>query len=199
MNNHFKISFIIAICFLCGISSYSQANLEIIQIDNYCDSLDKIKDIQFTSKSGGGVALDYITSEGKLIKIIEHPAGYKFISASETYYLKNLKPVYIYADIEISNDDGSMVTLELHKIYLENTQILKYSKSEQKFNPDSLYNNNSDPVNTIVNLKKNARFKPGAIDKIFEKTLLQAIDNYIKARNKKDGDPFIEELSSPFI
>jgi hypothetical protein len=199
MNNLVNTLLILTIWLSCCFSSHSQTDPGITQIDKYCDSLDKIKDIQHLIKAGGGVTLDYIISNGELIKIIEHPAGYKFISAKETYYIKNFKPVYVDADIEISSEDGDKLTIELHKIYLDKNGILKYLISEQTFDADSLYNSRSNPLKTAESIRKYARFKSKCIDPKFEKTLLQAVDKYIKASNRKEGDPVFEELYSPFI
>jgi hypothetical protein len=199
MNNLFKIPFILATCFFFCFSSYSQPDSEITRIRNYCDSLDQITDIQHIFKNGGGVTLDYIISDGELIKIIEHPSGYKFISARESYYFKSLEPVFVGADIELSSEDGDVLTIELHEIYLGDNRILRHLTSEQTFNADSLYEKGSDPVRTIETIKKNAILRPGTIKPEFEKGLFNAIGNYLKARTMKEGDPFIERLYSPFI
>jgi len=50
-----------------------------------------------------------------LIKIIEQPAGYRYISATEAYYFLNVKPVYVTADLEISSEDGSKLIIELQR------------------------------------------------------------------------------------
>lgn len=199
MKKNFNTFCILTLNLIFCLTSQSQTVDRIFQINNYCDSLDKSDGIQSVRKAGVGVTLDYFISNGEVIKIIAHPAGYKYISAKETYYFHNNKSVYIYADIEISSEAGDKLTVELHKIYLDNNRIIKQLTSEQTFNTDSLYNESSDPVQTSENIRKDARFKTRNVDQKFERTLLQAIDNYLNARFKKDGDPVFNELYSPFI
>lgn len=199
MYNLLKTIFIFTIYLVCCLTSQSQTVDRIFQINNYCDSLDKSDGIQSVRKAGAGVTLDYFISNGEVIKIIAHPAGYKYISAKETYYFHNNKSVYVSADIEISSEDGDKLTVELHKIYLDDNRIIKQLTSEQTFNADSLYNHNSDPVQTAENIRKDARFKTRSVDQKFERTLLHAIGNYLNARFIKDGDPVFNELYSPFI
>jgi hypothetical protein len=199
MYNLLKTIFIFTIYLVCCPSSHSQTNTRIAQTDYYCDSVDNVTAIQTIRKTGVGVTLDYIISNGEVIKIIEQPAGYKFISAKETYYFQNNKSVYVSADIEISSEDGGMLTIELHKIYLDNNHIIKHLAYEQTFDADSLYNNNPDPVRTSENIRKKAELKTVGTDRKFEKSLLQTIDKYLDAGSKKEGDPLFEELYSPFI
>jgi len=199
MYNLFKTVCLLTIGLFCSLSSHSQINPGKVQIDRYCDSLDKINDFEHIIKEGSSVKLEYIVSHGEVIKIVEHPAGYKFISATVIYYFKQNKPVSVKADVEISSEDGENLTIELHKIYLDNSRIIEQWTGEQTFNADSLYNSSSDPLKTAESIRKNARFKSKSIDQEFEKTLLQAIDKYLKASTKKQDDPVFKELSSPFI
>ena len=191
--------FVLTICLISISLSHSQTIDRITQINRYCDSLNKLTGIQTIRKVGAGVQLEYFISNGSVVKIIEQPIGYKYVSAIETYYLQNDKSVYVQADIEISNEEGDQLTIELHKIYFNDNQIIDQLTSEQTFNSDSLYKNSSDPIKTANNIRKNARFKPRKVDHNFERTLIQTIDNYLNARSKTDGDPVFNNLYSPFI
>jgi hypothetical protein len=198
--NHLFITFLILTFYLSGsFPLHAQTNTLVSQINNYCDSIDKLKDFQTTVKAGTGVTLEYFISNGEVIKIIERPSGYKYISATETYYFQNHKPVYVSADIEVSSEDGDKLTIELHKIFIAQNQVIRHLKSEDTFDSDSLYSDGSDPVKTAAGIRVNARFKSQSIDHQFEKTLLQAIDKYLTAISAKDGDPVFNDLYSPFI
>ena len=199
MNPFHNTFLILTFYFSCSFPSHSQTNQGISQINNYCDSIDNVTAIQTIRKTGVGVTLNYIISNGEVIKIIGQPAGYKFISAKETYYFHNNKPVYVSADIEISSKDGEKLTIELHKIYSRQWPYYQTPYNEQTFDADSLYNNNPDPVRTSENIRKKAELKSVGTDRKFEKSLLQTIDKYLDARSKKEGDPVFEELYSPFI
>lgn len=199
MNRLFRTFPVFIIFFNCCFSSQSQTDERINQIGNYCDGVDRLKDIQTIRKAGSGVILDFIISNKQIVKIIEHPSGYKNITAKETYYFENQKPVYIYADMEISNEEGDRLTVELQKIYLDDKRITGQFISRRTYDADSLYSKNSDPVKTASDIRKNTRFTPEDTDPGFEKNLLDTIDDYLNAAYKKDGDPFLEKLYSPFI
>ena len=199
MNKFYHTLCLLTISVMCCSSTHSQTVDRISQISEYCDNLDKLNVIQTVHKVGAGVTLEYIISNGNVVKIIERPSGYKFISGKETYYIQNNNIVYVNADIEISNENIDTLTIELHKIYFDSRRIIKHLISETTFSGDSLYNANSDPTKTADDIRKNAKFKPKRVDKEFERTLLQTIDNYLNARTKKDGDPILDKLYSPFI
>jgi len=199
MNKYYLTFFILTICLTCCFSSHSQTENRIGQIKNHCDSIDILTDIKTIRKIGAGVTLDFIISNEQIVKIIEQPSGYKHISAKITYYLQNSKAIFIDADIEISSEEGDELTIELHKIYLDDKGIIKQFISERTFNADSLYSGNSDPVRTAFEIRKDARFKPKSIDPESENALLNAIDIYLNAAYKKDGDPISDQLYSPFI
>ena len=189
---------IVTLCLTACISSHSQSDIRIAQIKNYCDSLDKLTNVQNVRKTGAGVALEYYISDGSIFRIIEKPTGYRYISAKVNYYLQDNNPVYVDADIEISGEEGASLTIELQKIYLDGTRIIKQLESKRSFDPDSLYNN-PDPVKTALGIRKNAVYEPVSPDTEFERTLLRSIGNYLDALDKKDGDPIFELLFSPFI
>jgi hypothetical protein len=198
--NIFNETFCILVIFLTScFSLHSQNDPIISQITNYCDSIDKLKDFQTSVKAGAGVTLEYFMSNGKVIKIIGRPSGYKYLSAKETYYFQNDKPVYVSADLEISSEDGDKLTIELHKIHIADNRIIRHLKSEDIFDADSLYSDGSDPLITAKDIRKNASFKLQPIDQEFERTLFQAIDSYLKARSIKNGDPALNQFASPFI
>ena len=93
MNNFYPAFYLLIIFLTCCFSSHSQSVERINQINTYCDSLDKVTGIQTVRKNSAGVTLEYIISKGVVIKIIERPAGYKFISATATYYIQNNKSI----------------------------------------------------------------------------------------------------------
>jgi len=199
MNTFIHSLKIFTFCLTICITSYSQPEYRTDQIDSYCDSIDDLNEVQTIRRTGAGVMLDFILSNAQIVKIIEQPSGYKHVSAKITYYLQDKKAVFINADIEISNDEGDELNIELHKIYLDNKGIIRQFSNERTFNADSLYSDNSDPVKTANEIRKNARFKPKSVDSAFEKSLLNTIDKYLNAANKKDSDPIFEMLYSPFI
>jgi hypothetical protein len=90
-------------------------------------------------------------------------------------------------------------TIFIFTFFLDNNRIIKQLTREETFNADSLYNKSSEPIKTAENIRINARFKPASIDHEFKRVLLQAIDKYLNARSKKDSDPVLDELYSPFI
>jgi hypothetical protein len=199
MNRYYPTLFILIICLTSCFSLLSQTENRIGQIKNHCDSIDILTDIQTIRKIGAGVILDFIISNEKIVKIIEQPSGYKNVSAKITYYLQYNIAVFIIADIETSSEEGDELTIELHKIYLNDKGTIGQFTSKRTFNADSLYSDNSDPINTAFDIRKNARFKPKEIDPGFEKTLLNTIYNYLNAAYRKDGDPIFNQLYSPFI
>ena len=199
MNTACKSYCTFLILLTCCFSSHSQTDPIISQINNYCDSIDKVTAIQTVHKTGAGISLEYIISKGEILKILEQPSGYKYISAKETYYFQNNKSIYVSVDIEISSEEGDKLIIELHKIYLDNNHIIKHLAYEQSFDADSLYNNNPDPVRTSENIRKKAELKSVGTDRKFEKSLLQTIESYLKARSIKDGDLILNQLFSPFI
>jgi len=199
MNRYYHTLFILIICLTSCFSLLSQTENRIGQIKNHCDSIDILTDIQTIRKIGAGVILDFIISNEKIVKIIEQPSGYKYVSAKITYYLQYNAAVFIMADIETSSEEGDELTIELHKIYLDDKGTIGQFTSKRTFNADSLYSDNSDPINTAFDIRKNARFKPKKIDPGFEKTLLNTIYNYLNAAYRKNGDLIFNHLYSPFI
>jgi hypothetical protein len=181
------------------LSLYSQTTDQLSRIKVYCDSLDNIEIRQTILRTGEAISLEYIISKGEVVMIIEQPLGYKFIFATVTYYIQNNSLVHINADIERSNDEGSKLTIELHKIYFNNQQLIEHLSAEQTFDSDTIYNNHSDPIKAAAAIRENARFQRISIDQEFEKKLLKTLDNYLKARTREVGDPAYDNLYSPFL
>lgn len=199
MNKYFQFPFMFILGLTFCLASFSQSESRTDRINDYCDSIDKLADLQVVRKQGAGVMLDYIISGDNVVKVVERPSGYRYVSAIVTYYFVNEGPVFINADIEMSNEDADGLTLELYKIYLDGHRILKQFISERTFNADSLYNNDPDPVKTAHKIRNNAEFKILPVDPGFEKSLLQIINEYLIARTRKDNDPIFGSLYSPFI
>jgi hypothetical protein len=181
-------------------SSHCQVNDQAITyINRYCDSVDRVTNYLAESFSGESVHLDYVKSGNCILKIFEQPVGYRFINASNKYYFQNNNLVYVYADIEITTDDGSSLTLELYKIYFSENEIIMNLVAEKTYNSDSLYHGDADPLRINEKLRKEARFSERPIQKELKERLLKASRIYLHEQTNQNRENSLKNCSSPFI
>ena len=190
---------ILIVCLWWCFPSRCQISDKISVINHFCDSIDNVQGTRTVVKASNSLSLDYIFFKDRLVKLIEHPLGYRYISATVNYYIRDHDQIFVNSDMEISDENGEKLTVELQRVWLTDRKIIRYLFYSHTFTTDSLYKQGTDPVRISSEIRRDARFLQKEPDKTFTDKLLKALDFYIDLGTRGNGDRIPENIYSPFI